>query len=250
MILGSHVKKAETTSFVKRGFERLGLGRQTVVCRGIHIELNRVRSRSLSPRGGLWGSSFWPFFPALFSGSLVPLFILACIPYPSSTCKLNFLGLKTRPVSPYLKWLGVVVKAEEHGSVRCRVLNGNNSSFPFVLGRYTIQHLLLYWHRYFRFFSQTVPIPFLPISSKRISDMPRTESSSAMSQNYLDFYYTSSAIPFLGSGLGLQCKNGPGPQIIGPHNSPSKSCCPTSWSGRRVLVMPSLYYGSFSFAFH
>ena len=34
--------KAQTISFVERGFERLGLGHQTVVCRGIHIELNRV----------------------------------------------------------------------------------------------------------------------------------------------------------------------------------------------------------------
>ena len=47
--------------------------------------------------------------------------------------------------------------------------------------------------------------------------MPRTESSSAVSQDYLDFYYLSSAITFLGSGLGPQYKNGPGPQIIGPH---------------------------------
>ena len=88
------------------------------------------------------------------------------------------------------------------------------------------------------------------ISSRGVSDMPRTELSSATSQDYLDFYYTSSAIPFLGSGLGPQCKNGSRPQIIGPHNSPSKSCCPTSWSERRVLVMPSLYYGSFSSALH
>ena len=51
-----------------------------------------------------------------------------------------------------------------------------------------------------------------------LSDMPRIELSSAISQDYLDFYYTSSAIPLLGSGLGPQCKNGPGPQIIGPHN--------------------------------
>ena len=57
------------------------------------------------------------------------------------------------------------------------------------------------------------------LSSKRTSDMPRTESSSAMSQDYLDFYYTSSAIPFLGSGFGPQCKNGLGPQIIGPHKT-------------------------------
>ena len=40
------------------------------------------------------------------------------------------------------------------------------------------------------------------LSSKGTSDMPRTELSSAVSQDYLDFYYTSSAIPFLGSGLG------------------------------------------------
>ena len=48
--------------------------------------------------------------------------------------------------------------------------------------------------------------------------MPRAESSSAMSQDYLDFYYTSSAILFFSSGLVPQCKNEPGPQIIGPTN--------------------------------
>ena len=49
MISGSHVKKAQTISFVERGFKRLGLGHQMVVCRLIRIELGRVRSRSLSP---------------------------------------------------------------------------------------------------------------------------------------------------------------------------------------------------------
>ena len=49
MILSSHVKNAQTISFVERGFERLGLDHRTVVSRGIHIELNRIRSRSLSP---------------------------------------------------------------------------------------------------------------------------------------------------------------------------------------------------------
>ena len=62
-------KKAQTISFIERGFERLGLGHRTVVCRGDHIELNRVRSRSFSPGGGLGGSSFWPFFPAPFLGT-------------------------------------------------------------------------------------------------------------------------------------------------------------------------------------
>ena len=42
-------KEAQTISLIERGFERLGLGHQTVVSRGVHTELNRVRSRSLSP---------------------------------------------------------------------------------------------------------------------------------------------------------------------------------------------------------
>ena len=88
------------------------------------------------------------------------------------------------------------------------------------------------------------------LPSRETSDMPRTESSSDVSQDYLDFYYLSSAITFLGSGLGPQRKNGPGPQIIGPHNIPSKSCCPTSWSERRILVMPRLYCGLLRSALH
>ena len=58
---------------------------------------------------------------------------------------------------------------------------------------------------------------FFALPSRETSDMPRTESSSAVSQGYLDFYYLSSAITFIGSGLGPQRKNGPGRQIIGPH---------------------------------
>ena len=88
------------------------------------------------------------------------------------------------------------------------------------------------------------------LPSRETSDMPRTESSSAESQDYLDFYYLSSAITFLDSGLGPQCKNGPRAQIIGPHNTPSKSCCPTSWSERWVLVMPCLYCGLLRSALH
>ena len=57
------------------------------------------------------------------------------------------------------------------------------------------------------------------IPSRDTSDMPRTESSSAASQDYLDFCYLFSAITFLGSGLGPQCKNGPRPQIIEPHKN-------------------------------
>ena len=89
-------------------------------------------------------------------------FIRAFILSPASTYKLTFLGFKTCPISPYLEWLGVVVKAEEYDSVRCRVLNGSNDSFPFVLSRYTIQRLLLYWHRYFLFFPKLFLYCFCP----------------------------------------------------------------------------------------
>ena len=132
-MLGSHVIKAQTISFVERGFERLGLGHQTVVCRGVHTELNRVRSRSLSLGGGLGGSGFFAIFPSLCSGLLTFPFILAYVPYPSSTCRIDFSKTDTCPISPYPEWLGVVVKTGEYGSVRCRVLNGSKGSFPWSL---------------------------------------------------------------------------------------------------------------------
>ena len=51
---------------------------------------------------------------------------------------------------------------------------------------------------------------FFALPSRGTSNMPRTESSSAVSQDYLDLYYLSLAILFLGSSLGSQCKNGTG----------------------------------------
>ena len=94
---------------------------------------NSVRPRSFSPGGGLGGSGFWPFFPASFSGLLTFPFILTCVPYPSSTCMIDFSKTDICPISPYPEWLGVVVKAGEYGSVRCRVLNGSKGSFPWSL---------------------------------------------------------------------------------------------------------------------
>ena len=67
MILGLHIKNTQTISFVERGFKRLGLGHRTVVSRGVHTELNRIRSRSLSPLGVLGGSGSWPFSQPPFS---------------------------------------------------------------------------------------------------------------------------------------------------------------------------------------
>ena len=58
-------EKAQTISFIERGFERLGLGHQTTGLFVVFIHvLNRVRPESLSLGGGLRGSGFWPFFPA------------------------------------------------------------------------------------------------------------------------------------------------------------------------------------------
>ena len=36
---------------------------------------------------------------------------------------------------------------------------------------------------------------------------------------------------------------GRGRQFLCPHNSPSKSCCPTPWAGRRILMFLGLYHG-------
>ena len=144
--------RAQTISFVEHGFERLGLSHRTVVSRSVHTKVSRVRLRSQSPQCGLGGSDFLAFFPSLFPGLLASPFILACIPYPTFTCRFDFFRTDICPISSYSKWLGVVVKAEEHGSVRCRVFNGSNGSFPFVLGRHTVQRSFIYQHRYFRFF--------------------------------------------------------------------------------------------------
>ena len=84
-------------------------------------------------------------------------------------------------------------------------------------------------------FSQNYSYNILALSFRRALGMPRTESSLAMSQGYLNFYYMSSAISLLSSGLASQCKSGSGPQIIGPHNLPW--LCPAS-SSRPSLVPP------------
>ena len=88
-------------------------------------------------------------------------FILACIPYPVSTCRFDFLGLILVPSAHTQSGWGVVVKAERYCSVRCRVLNDSKCSFPLVLGRlnYPAYPSLLTY--IFLDFFQTVPIPFL-----------------------------------------------------------------------------------------
>ena len=135
-------KKAQTISLIERGFERLGLGHWTVVRVGSGQRISSEESGELYALIiFLVSRTPWlgrQVIPPPLSHCLSSPFIRAFILSPASTYKLTFLGLKTCPVSPYLEWLGVVVKAEEHGSIRCRVLNGSNDSFSLVFGRYTI----------------------------------------------------------------------------------------------------------------
>ena len=63
-VLGSHVKKAQTMSFVERGFEKLGLDHQVVSFSWRSYKASDLHPWSLSPGGGLGGSGFWSFFPA------------------------------------------------------------------------------------------------------------------------------------------------------------------------------------------
>jgi len=76
------------------------------------------------------------------------------------------------------------------------------------------------------------------------SDMPRTDSSSVVFQGGFVLVLTvlNHNPPRLGPFRPPRI-NGPGPQTNGPHNSPSKSCCPTSWSREEGFdnAQPSLW---------
>ena len=125
-------KMAQTISFVECGFERLGLGHQTVGfswCSYMVQFSSPLESFSWRWAGRLW---FLAIFPSLFSRLLIFPFILTCVRYPSSTYRVNLSKTDTCPISPYPKSLGVVVKAKEYGSVKCRVLNGSKGSFPWI----------------------------------------------------------------------------------------------------------------------
>ena len=108
-------------------------------------------------------------FPSLFSRIAYFSFYTSLYPLSTVHVWVRFSRTDTCPISPYSEWLGVVVKAEEYGSVRCRVLNGSKGSFPFVLGRYTFQRTLSADIDILDYF-QAASIPFLPFLLVR----PRT----------------------------------------------------------------------------
>ena len=86
-------KKAQTISFVERGFERLDLSHQAVSlswCSYMVKSSSPLESFSWRRAGRLW---FLAIFPSLFYKLLTFPFILACIFYPSSTCRIDILRL-------------------------------------------------------------------------------------------------------------------------------------------------------------
>ena len=91
-------------------------------------------------------------FPSPLSRSAYFSFYTGLYPLSNVHVWVRLSRTDTCPISPYPEWLGVVVKAEVYGSVKCRVLNGSRGSFPFVFGRYTIQCPFPYEPRYFRYF--------------------------------------------------------------------------------------------------
>ena len=87
--IGLARKKAQTISFVEHGFERLGLGHQVVGFSwysGMVKLISPLEPFSWRRAGRLW---FFAIFPSPLSGWLTFPFILACVHYPSSTCRIG-----------------------------------------------------------------------------------------------------------------------------------------------------------------
>ena len=99
-------------------------------------------------------------------------------------------------------------------------------------GRHIFQHTFFYWCRYFRFFSLVVFISFLSFRFVGPQTCRRLTRPRLCPQAVLYFVLTvlGHNPPRFGPFRPPRI-NGPGPQTNGPHNSPSKSCCPTFWSG-------------------
>ena len=81
-----------------------------------------------------WSLSFWRLDQSPLPDSLTFSFILACVRCPSSTCRVTLYKTDICPISLIPELLGMVYKAEEYGSVRCRVLSGKGSkdNFPKI----------------------------------------------------------------------------------------------------------------------
>ena len=123
--------------------------------------------------------------------------------YPPSNVhvQVQLSRADTCPISPYPKWLGMVLKTEKHCSVRRRVFNCNNGSLSFVFYCHTVQGSFLHQRGGVQLFLKLFLYRTCPFSQERFG-MSRTESSSAISLSHLDFRCMSLAMSLLGSGLG------------------------------------------------
>ena len=118
-------------------------------------------------------------FPSLFYELLTFPFILACVFYPSSTCRIDIPRLILVSLAHTRSGWGWLKKTGEYGSVRCRVLNGIKGSFPWS---FTLSSIPFFIGTDILDFFSSCFYTIFAISSYEISDMPRTESSSAVSQ--------------------------------------------------------------------
>ena len=75
--------------------------------------------------------------------------------------------------------------------------------------------------------------------------LPRIWLSSVVQFGGLDSIHLSSGISY--SSAWAWYLMGRSPQILWPHNSPSKSCCPDPRTGRRILTFSGLHHGRLSF---
>ena len=77
---------------------------------------------------------FWRWNGEPLPDSLTFSFILAYVRCPSSTCRVNLYKTDICPISLIPELLGMIDKAEEYGSARCRVLSGkgHKGNFPKI----------------------------------------------------------------------------------------------------------------------
>ena len=110
--VGFASRKAQTISFVERGFERLGLSHQVVGFSWWSCVVkfsSPPESFSWRWAGRLW---FLAIFPSPVPRSLIFPFILACVRCLSSTCRAKLSKTDTCPINPYSKSLGGGCKSQ------------------------------------------------------------------------------------------------------------------------------------------
>ena len=130
---------------------------------------------------------FWRWDGSPPPDSLTSSFILACVRCLSSTCRVNLYKTDICPISPIPELLGTVDKAEEYGSVRCRVLSGKSSKDNFP------QDILDLLTNLFLYLFFTPPL-------NGALGLPRTRLSSAVSPGHFCLIFLSSDLNLLRFG--------------------------------------------------